>query len=362
MKRAWYYILPPAVIVAYASIATLQKGQHSLQQSKSEPVVQQGMITQQRQQITLNKNEQSSERIAVNENNTNQTSKIKALLPSSWEGTRIDGRLQIDEAGHLVVEQETKDLFDYFLSATGEVPTEELIIKLQHYLTENLPSPAREEGLSLLSDYISYRVELSNYQEQYANIHLNGNVEPTQVNFQNNVGQLQAHFEHLYQLRRDKLGMEAADAFFGLEEEYDQYQLQKIKIAQNESLSSTEKQAEYTRILDEIPTQVRFIVAPEQVMNQLSNIDQQYVSETERYQARSELLGNEAAQRLAVLDKKRKQWKSRLSTFRTMKAEIEHAGLSTSDQQLAINQLLNQQFSSDERKRVAAIENISTPY
>lgn len=363
MKRAWYYILPPVVIIAYASITTLQKGQHSLPQAKS------GLTTQQEVMVSdkeLSSNKKEHEYLAVNGNNSSNTTVVKEILPASWQGTRIDGRLKIDEAGHLIVEQQTKDLFDYFLSAAGEVPTEELIVKLQHYLTENLPSPAKEEGLSLLNDYISYRVELSNYQEQYANLHLNENAQEISDNLQqgysqNNVEQLQTHFEHLYQLRRDKLGMDVADAFFGLQEEYDQYQLEKIKIAQNDSLSVAQKQAEYNRILDEMPTQVRFIVAPEQVMSQLSDINQQYISEVDRYQARSELLGDEAAQRLAALDKKREQWKSRLSTFRTMKAEIERSGLSTPDQQQAINQLLNDQFSHHERRRVAAIENINLP-
>ncbi|WP_165773258.1 lipase secretion chaperone [Zooshikella ganghwensis] len=363
MKRACYYILPPVVIIAYASITTLQKGQHSLPQAKS------GLATQQEVMVSdkeLSSNKKEHEYLAVNGNNSSNTTVVKGILPASWQGTRIDGRLKIDEAGHLIVEQQTKDLFDYFLSAAGEVPTEELIVKLQHYLTENLPSPAKEEGLSLLNDYISYRVELSNYQEQYANLHLNENAQEISDNLQqgysqNNVEQLQTHFEHLYQLRRDKLGMDVADAFFGLQEEYDQYQLEKIKIAQNDSLSVAQKQAEYNRILDEMPTQVRFIVAPEQVMSQLSDINQQYISEVDRYQARSELLGDEAAQRLAALDKKREQWKSRLSTFRTMKAEIERSGLSTPDQQQAINQLLNDQFSHHERRRVAAIENINLP-
>ncbi len=363
MKRAWYYILPPVVIIAYASITTLQKGQHSLPQAKS------GLTTQQEVMVSdkeLSSNKKEHEYLAVDGNNSSNTTEVKEILPASWQGTRIDGRLKIDEAGHLIVEQQTKDLFDYFLSAAGEVPTEELIVKLQHYLTENLPSPAKEEGLSLLNDYISYRVELSNYQEQYANLHLNESAQEISDNLQqgysqNNIEQLQTHFEHLYQLRRDKLGMDVADAFFGLQEEYDQYQLEKIKIAQNDSLSVAQKQAEYNRILDEMPTQVRFIVAPEQVMSQLSDINQQYISEVDRYQARSELLGDEAAQRLAALDKKREQWKSRLSTFRTMKAEIERSGLSTPDQQQAINQLLNDQFSHHERRRVAAIENINLP-
>ena len=70
---------------------------------------------------------------------------------------------------------------------------------------------------------------------------------------------------------------------------------------------------------------------------------------------RAETLGDDAAKAMAELDVSRRQWKQRLDDYTAQRNEIMDSGLSQQDAVVAINELIDTQFTGTERVRVRAL-------
>ena len=71
--------------------------------------------------------------------------------------------------------------------------------------------------------------------------------------------------------------------------------------------------------------------------------------------------GEEAADRLAELDRQRAAWKARLDAFRKARAAIEGSESDPARRQAAIQQLLDASFTPQEQIRVAAADQQGRP-
>src|SRR5690554_7854100 len=80
-----------------------------------------------------------------------------APIAPSLAGTDIDGALQADENGQLIVNLEVRDFFDYFLSTVGEVSPETAIGQIQQMARQHLPESAAQQALALLDQYLDYK-------------------------------------------------------------------------------------------------------------------------------------------------------------------------------------------------------------
>ena len=70
---------------------------------------------------------------------------------------------------------------------------------------------------------------------------------------------------------------------------------------------------------------------------------------------RQQLVGSEATARLEALDQQRADWQQRLKRYSSAKAEIEsNPGLSQTDRQAALDELISSNFSEQERLRLDA--------
>lgn len=74
------------------------------------------------------------------------------------------------------------------------------------------------------------------------------------------------------------------------------------------------------------------------------------------YQLRASTLDPQAASALQQLDEQRRQWQARLQAYAAERNRLRQSGLSPTDQQLAIEQLLAQGFDERERLRVMALD------
>ncbi|AMQ89539.1 hypothetical protein [Marinobacter sp. LQ44] len=81
----------------------------------------------------------------------------------SLQGTDIEGVLQADDNGQLVVNLEVRDFFDYFLSTVGEVSPETAIGQIQQMARQHLPESAAQQALALLDQYSASRPWFRNY-------------------------------------------------------------------------------------------------------------------------------------------------------------------------------------------------------
>ena len=94
---------------------------------------------------------------------TNQDTQKKATtlaLPSSFVGTEVDGNFRVDAAGNLIISEDIRRIFDYFLASIGEESLDASVSRLRNYIDSQLQEPARARAQALLEQYLSYKREL----------------------------------------------------------------------------------------------------------------------------------------------------------------------------------------------------------
>ena len=81
-------------------------------------------------------------------------------LPASFVGTEVDGRFRVDAAGNLIVSEDIRRIFDYFLASLGEESLDASVARLRGYIDGQLQEPARARAQALLDQYLAYKREL----------------------------------------------------------------------------------------------------------------------------------------------------------------------------------------------------------
>lgn len=152
----------------------------------------------------------------------------------SLGGTEVDGQLMADAEGNLIINSATKDFFDYFLMAVGEVTEADAIAEIERQARASLPPGAADQAMQLLRDYLAFHQAQQAYLEQPPSM-------PRPRNASEFADQLAATFDDLKRLRRNYMGEEAANAFFAMEEAYGDYTVDAIRIQSDSRLTTGEK-------------------------------------------------------------------------------------------------------------------------
>ena len=270
-----------------------------------------------------------------------------APLPPSFKGTQVDGSFQVDGAGNLLITGDIRRIFDYFLSSYGEESLQDSVKRLRAYIASQLPQPAQEQAQALLNQYIDYKRELVLLEKDLPQLA--------------NLDALRQRETAVQALRARLFTAEAHQAFFGSEEAYNQFTLQRLAIQHDDKLDAAAKGAALDQLRAGLPEDLQESVLP-QLQNELHTQTEQLRAQgasAEQVRAlRQQLVGAEATTRLEALDQQRAGWKQRIASFAAAKAQIENQkGLSDGDKQSAIQQLANEQFNENERLRLdAAVE------
>lgn len=271
-------------------------------------------------------------------------------LPVSLEGIDLNIELPVDSEGNLIVGMILKDFFEIYLSATGEEELEDILLRIQSAMNQQLTSPALEQGYEALKRFIDYKVELANLEQQEANPDLS------------ELDNIRQQKEILAAIQQDYFSPAEADAFFAAEAEYDAFMLEHLTIQQNENLTLEEKQAQTLALAESLPDEIKqgreAAMAPANVYEQAVNMKANGESNEAIYQMRSETLGDEAAQALAQLDNEREVWNQRLESFQAQYQAIQSSGMSEQDADVEINALLGRDFTTTEAIRVKAISGL----
>ena len=160
--------------------------------------------------------------------------RLPNYFSSTLEGTDIDGGVRVGSDGHIELSIEVKDFIDYFLSAVGDVTPEQAIDAMFNVLDQSLPPENVAEVRQLLDDYLAYKEDAANLMAQP--------MLPREQ--QTKAYQLQVmerSLEDLRALRRAHMSQEALEAFFGLEEAYENYTIASIRVQFDDNLSEQEK-------------------------------------------------------------------------------------------------------------------------
>ena len=268
-------------------------------------------------------------------------------LPKSLEGIDLNIALPLDRNGNLIVGMELRDLFELYLSAMGEEELDDILLRIQHALAQQLTSPALEQGYDALKRFIDYKVELANLEKQPLD---------------NNLSELEnirRQKEVLAAIQQEYFSPIESDALFAAETEYDAFMLTHLTIQQNEQLSAEEKQHQVEALEMSLPEGIRAgresAMAPAKMYQQAKAMKAEGKTSAEIYQMRAQSLGEEAATALAQLDQQRDQWQQRLGVFNSEYESISASGLSETDQQSAVKALLARDFDATESIRVRAL-------
>jgi len=271
-------------------------------------------------------------------------------IPKSLQGIDLNVELPLDEDGNLIVGMEVKDLFEIYLSAIGEEELDEILLRIQNALAQQLHSPALEQGYDALKRFIDYKIELANLEKQTA--------DPAVSELES----IRRQKEILAAIQQEYFSPTETEALFAAETQYDDFMLEHLTIQQNEDLSIEEKQQQVEALEASLPEDIQAgresAMAPATLYEQVQQMKSEGQSAEDIYQLRAESLGNEAASALAELDQQRAIWQQRLSDFNQQHESILTSGMSIEDQKTEVDALIARDFNALESTRLRAIAGI----
>jgi lipase chaperone LimK len=271
-------------------------------------------------------------------------------LPASFGGTTVDGVFHLDADGNLLISEDIRRIFDYFLAAVGEEPLRASVERLRAYIAAQLPANAREQALALLNQYLDYKRELVLLERDLPQMA--------------NLDALRQREAAVQALRARIFDGPTQQAFFAREEAYNQFTLQRLAILHDSQLDDAGKAAAVDQLRNSLPAEMQDAVLPQlqnELRQQTAQLQASGAKPEQIRQLRQQLVGAEATQRLEVLDQQRQTWKKRIAQYSTDKAAIENnPGMSATDKRAAIAQLVTENFDEREQLRLEAAEQLAT--
>lgn len=266
-----------------------------------------------------------------------------AELPASVRGTDVDGRLEVDAEGNLLITGQIRHLFDYFLSLIGEEDASTSQQRVRAHLAQQLEQPALDQALVLLDSYLDYQQQLADLENRY----------PVTESLADLLDREQA----VQQLRASIFSREAHGAFFAGEEIYNNFTLERLTIHRDDFLNPQQKAQAIEALRENLPEEMQQLLVPQiqqELREQTLALVEAGAGDAAIHELRMGLLGPEATLRLEALDQRRAEWRQRVDAFNQERESIlAHPGMAASDRQAAVNALLQEQFTETEQLRVA---------
>jgi lipase chaperone LimK len=266
-------------------------------------------------------------------------------MPRSLQGTEVDGGVAIDRDGHLIVASSVRQLFDYFLTATGEESQQTIRLRIVAELEKRLPRRAVQEAVALLDRYLQYRERARGLWSD------------------DKSDDLDTRLQQIRALRRDVFGEADAQALFGDEEERDIIAVEQYHAASDPSLSREERDEVLEQFERNLPDEVRLArdeaTKPQRLMREEAELRATGGDPLEVRALREQYFGRNGADRLELLDVEEAEWNRRMNDYRSARQAIDGNPSFTEDQrQAAIGQLRAQRCSTQEQVRVDALDRI----
>lgn len=272
-----------------------------------------------------------------------------AYHSKSQQDTEVNCQLKIDNSQHLVVNSQTRDCFEYFITQYGENDLEQIKNHFGQFIQGKYLEPARSQILDLWTRYLKYREQLAQIQ--------------TPPSKQQDKNYFQKIFNSIQDIRKRFFSAAEIDGLFSTEDIYQNYTLDRMQILEDSSLSEIEKAQRLKERFEQLPEDWQ------QNLQELSKLDDLHTltkqikarhgSAEELRQMRTALVGAEATQRLEILDTQRSAWQQRVTSYLSGRDEIIKSNMSDSAKNQAIQQLRQQQFnSSQEQLRLRTFETV----
>ena len=250
--------------------------------------------------------------------------------------------------GHLVVDKKLRDWIDFHRAALGELTLEEIMDNL-YTIAASLPYPADEEATEIIAIYLEYLTALGGYDEIAARqTHLS------------TLQQLQARQEWLERTRDYYFTDEVHEAFFGMDEAIDRNMLSELILKSQGADDSEIAALEYQlpEKIQEFRHRSRSVVRLNEMEADLKASGQ--ADAESLWQLRAKEFGENAADRLAAADERQLAWEKRVQDYIEFTSSDSLHGLSLTDQEMAITEYREENFSEREILRLPAAVTILT--
>ena len=264
------------------------------------------------------------EEVSSYNNNEQSASSLKV---SSQQDTEIDSA-------------SAKDMMEYFVSGNTELTLEEIRDNVaQHY--EQSQAVVVDEAL--FAKYLEYKSALTALDVQFDNTSISAE-------------DLRALNQALLDLQSQFFSESEVSILFTHDNRMREIALEKLLLKQ-EGLDESEYQQRLESYLSEQPDYVQVSHQNQVLLPQLSSSEG--LDEQGKYLKRSELVGEEATQRLEALDQKRAAFEGSLEVYFAERNDVlNDSALSETEQQETIAQLRTEHFLPEQLRRVEAIERI----
>lgn len=304
-------------------------------------------LSPQDQRSALNAVDQSNSTLASATQPTTRNPLATPLNSPSQLDTEIGCKLQLDASQHLVVNEQTKNCFEYFITQYGEKSLQQIKSDFEKYIKLNYKAPALPQILELWKRYLDYRAQLGALQA------------PTEQS--TNAKYYREIYEAQQNLRKTFFSAYEIEGLFGTEDTYNLYTLRRMEVLENKSLSAAEKAKQLKALFDQLPLDwqenLEQINKLEDLRTLTSDLKSQNASAQEIHQMRLNLVGAEATGRLETLDTQRSQWQQQVTSYLSERDSILQSSMSESAKSSAIATLRQQQFSSEQdRARLNTFE------
>ncbi len=267
-------------------------------------------------------------------------------IPGSLRDTEIDGALPVDDDGNLIVGPDILRFLEYFFIASGETSDAAIRNRIDAEIDARLEEPALSQARDLMARFLEYR-------RAAARLHADGSGS---ASLADRLGALSA-------LREDIFGTADAAKLFGVEARQAAVAVEMRRLVSDPTLSPEERERLIAEVEAELPEEVREVQrqarAPLELSRDEAALRAAGGTDQEVRSLREERFGVAAAERLANLDQRRSEWRSRVDEFRRRRSVVEStSGLSSEEKAARVEALLESEFSANERKRVSALDRI----
>ncbi|RMJ06156.1 Lipase chaperone [Marinobacter litoralis] len=262
----------------------------------------------------------------------------------------IDGAVRVDMNGNLVLDRQLRRFLDFFIGlAPGRQYEAAMRQRMQAVMAaKGVPESVQHEVFDILDRYLAYR-EAAEQMEPDAGT---------------SSADIFAAFDIVYGLRREYLGSDVAEGFYGVEERRLRLALERQRVMADDSLSDAEKSRALAQIDQNLPEHVRrskeTSEAVVSTVFRVQELREAGASEAEVRALRLERYGAEATARLEAVDRERQQWQKRLADYQQRKqAVMQSEGLAPQDRTEALRLLRESMFEGHELRRIRALDKMA---
>ncbi|WP_394246294.1 lipase secretion chaperone [Vibrio profundi] len=248
--------------------------------------------------------------------------------------------LQVSAQKDTAIDQSSpKDTMEYFISGLVEVELPQMGTNLAEFKKQQPDSMVDEE---LFEKYLMYKSALQQLDLEYRS--------------SLNLESLTRLHHALLDLQMQFFTSQEQELLFAHDNRMRELALQKLQL-QTDAFDNEDYYQQWQSTLDLQPEYIQQSQKNQSLLVQLANTNA--LDSQQKYIDRTQLVGEEAAQRLEALDEERVQFEADLSDYLSQRGEVlNDATLSKEQQSTQIAALRNHAFPADQLKRVQALERI----